>query len=123
MGRKSSIRLKLKLVVDPKTKAVICTTFAAGKEHDFHLFKCSRVQLKKQTECLAGKGYQGIQKIHVLSQLPKKKRKGEQLSQLDRENNQSLERTRGRTRTHHWQVEGVQDRGGTISRTEGNDLD
>ena len=34
-----TIELKTQLVVDPKTKAVICTTFAAGKEHDFHLFK------------------------------------------------------------------------------------
>ena len=78
-----------------KTKAVICTTFAAGKEHDFHLFKRSRVKLKKETQCLADKGYQGIQKLHANSQLPKKKRKGEQLNQLDREKNQSLERTRG----------------------------
>ena len=52
-------------MVDPKTKAVICTTFAAGQEHDFHrplastrgtrarqwthLFKRSRVKIKKET--------------------------------------------------------------------------
>lgn len=81
--------------VDPQAKAVICITFAALKEHDFHLFKRSRVKLKKETKCLVGKGYQGIQKIHILSQLPKKRRKGKQLSQLDREMNQSLERIRG----------------------------
>jgi hypothetical protein len=75
--------------------AVICTTFAAGKEHDFHLFKRSKVKLKKEMECLADKGYQGIQKFHANSQLPKKKRKGKQLSQLDRQMNQNLERTRG----------------------------
>jgi len=34
-------------------QAVICTTFAAGKEHDFHLFKRSRVKFKKQVKCLA----------------------------------------------------------------------
>jgi len=67
----------------------------AGKEHDFHLFKQSKVKLKKEMECLADKGYQGIQKLHPNSQLPKKKHKGKQLSQLDRENNQSPERTRG----------------------------
>ena len=94
-GKKKRHTFKTQLVVDPKTKAVICTTFATGKEHDFHLFKRSQVKLKKETECLADKGYQGIQKLHPHSQLPKKKRKGKQLSQLDREMNQKLERVRG----------------------------
>ena len=86
-GKKKRHTLKTQLVVDPKTQSVICTTFAAGKEHDFHLFKRSKVKLKKETECLADKGYQGIKKLHPNSQLPKKKLKGKQLSQLDRENN------------------------------------
>jgi hypothetical protein len=93
-GKKKRHTLKTQLVIDPKTQAVICTTFAAGKEHDFHLFKRSKVKLKKQTQCLADRGYQGIQKLHPNSQLPKKKLKGKQLSQLDREKNQRLERTR-----------------------------
>ena len=33
-GKKKRHTLKTQLVVDPKTKAVICTRFAAGKEHD-----------------------------------------------------------------------------------------
>ena len=81
--------------------------FAAGKEHDFHLFKRSKVKLKKETQCLADKGYQGIQKIHANSQLPKKKLKGKQLSQLDREKNQSLERTRGICERNDAFAEGV----------------
>ncbi len=94
-GKKKRHTFKTQLVVDPKTKAVICTTFAAGKEHDFHLFKRSKVKLRKETKCLADKGYQGMEKLHPNSQLPKKKRPGKQLSQLDKETNQSLERTRG----------------------------
>ena len=50
---------------------------------------------KKRRFGLADKGYQGIQKLHPNSQLPKKKIYGKQLSQLDREKNQRLERTRG----------------------------
>lgn len=50
---------------------------------------------KKRRLGLADKGYQEMQKFHANSQLPKKKLKGKQLSQLDREKNQSLERTRG----------------------------
>jgi len=93
-GKKKRHTLKTQLVVDPKTKAVICTTFAAGKEHDFHLFKRSKVKLKPETKCLADRGYQGIQKLHVLSRLHKKKRKGMQLSQADLQMNRDLERVR-----------------------------
>jgi hypothetical protein len=56
-GKKKRHTFKTQLVVDPRTKAVICTTFTTGKEHNFHLFKRSRVKLKKETECLADKGY------------------------------------------------------------------
>jgi len=94
-GKKKRHTFKTQLVVDQKTKAVICTTFAAGKEHDFHLFKRSRVQLKKETKCLADKGYQGIYKLHPNSQLPKKKPKKAQLSQSDLQMNRDLERVRG----------------------------
>lgn len=93
--RRNAIRLKLKLVVDRKTKAVICTTFAVGNEHDFHRFKRRCVTLKKETKCLASKGYQGIQKLHSHTRLPKNKRKGQQLSPLDLQMNRDLERVRG----------------------------
>ena len=89
-GKKKRHTFKTQLVVDPVTKAVICTTFAAGQEHDFHrplastrgtrarqwthLFKRSKVKIKQETKCWADKGYQGIQKVHFNSQLPKKKR-------------------------------------------------
>jgi len=94
-GKKKRHTFKTQLVVDPKTQAVICTKFATGKEHDFHLFKRSKVKFKKEVECLADKGYQGIRKLHPNSRLPKKKHPGKQLSQLDKQTNQSLERTRG----------------------------
>lgn len=53
-GKKKRHTFKSQLVVDPKTKAVICTTFGPGSEHDFHLFKHSQVKLKKQTQCKRG---------------------------------------------------------------------
>ncbi len=93
-GKKKRDTLKTQLVVDPKTKAVICTTFAAGKEHDFHLFKRSKVKLKQEAKCLADRGYQGIQKLHANSRLHKKKRKGVQLSQADLQMNRDIERVR-----------------------------
>lgn len=62
----------------------------AGAEPD-----SSRVKFKNQTQCLADKGYQGIQKLHPNSRLPKKKRKGKQLSPSDLQMNRDLERVRG----------------------------
>jgi hypothetical protein len=93
-GKKKRHTLKTQLVVDPKTQAVICTTFAAGKEHDFHLFKRSKVKLKQETKCLADRGYQGLQKLHSNSRLHKKKRKGVQLSRADLQMNRDIERVR-----------------------------
>ncbi len=93
-GKKKRHTLKTQLVVDPKTQAVICTTFAALKEHDFHLFKRSKVKLKQETKCLADRGYQGLQKLHSNSRLHKKKRKGVQLSRADLQMNRDIERVR-----------------------------
>jgi len=50
--------------------------------------------LNPTIECLVDKGYQGIQNLHVLSQVPKKKpRKGE-LTDLDKKRNRELARKR-----------------------------
>ena len=86
-------------------------TQARGRPENFHRLFVPRLLLersmintslsaaksnsRKRRFGLADKGYQGIQKLHANSQLPKKKRKGKQLSQLDREMNQKLERVRG----------------------------
>ncbi len=50
-GKKKRHTLKSQLVIDPVTKAVICTTFATGIVHDFRLFKQTQVKPKKETEC------------------------------------------------------------------------
>ncbi len=62
--------------------------------HDFRLFKQSKIALGQAVECLVDKGYQGIQKLHCNSHVPKKKpRKGE-LSDLDKKRNRELARKR-----------------------------
>ena len=76
------------------TGEIICTAHGKGKMHDFCLFKQSKIPLSQTIECLADKGYQGIQKIHANSQVPKKKpRKGE-LSSSDKKRNRELARNR-----------------------------
>ena len=62
--------------------------------HDFRLFKQSQVALSKSIECWVDKGYQGKQKLHANSQIPKKEpRKGE-LSDSDKRKNRELARKR-----------------------------
>lgn len=59
----------------------------SGRKHDFHLFKTSLIRLNPEIECLADKGYQGIQKLHGNSYTPKKKPKGTRLPGFDRQLN------------------------------------
>ena len=46
-----------------------------GRKHDFKLFKESKYHIHKDTQILTDTGYQGIKKLHVRAELPKKKSK------------------------------------------------
>jgi IS5 family transposase len=81
-------------VVNQGTGEIICTAHGKGKIHDFRLFKQSEIPLSKTIECLADKGYQGIQKIHSNSKVPKKKQRKGELSSSDKKRNRELARNR-----------------------------
>jgi hypothetical protein len=81
-------------VVNQVTKQIICTAHGKGREHDFSLFKSSKVQLGQEIMCLADKGYQGIAKIHALSHTPKKKPKKASLSVEEQQSNRQLAKLR-----------------------------
>jgi hypothetical protein len=67
-------------VVDKKTKKVMCTAFRNGKRHDFRLFKASNTTINPDIKGITDTGYQGIQKLHSNSELPKRRpRKTENL--------------------------------------------
>jgi hypothetical protein len=78
------------VVVDKKSQKIICTAFSNGKRHDFRLFKESKTHLHPKIRVLTDTGYQGIQKIHSHSKLPKKRSKKDPLSQEDKRNNKLL---------------------------------
>jgi hypothetical protein len=78
------------VIVDFSTGEIVCTAHGKGKEHDFRLFKTSKVRLKASIECLGDKGYQGIQKLHRLRRTPKKKPKGGKLTTADKKSNREL---------------------------------
>jgi len=80
--------------VNKKTKQVICTAFSKGKRHDFRLFKASKIKIHPETKVITDTGYQGIQKLHGKSELPKKKTKKHPLTQEDKKKNQEISKQR-----------------------------
>ncbi len=69
---------------------MICTAFANGKRHDFRLFKESKTHIHPEIKVITDTGYQGIQKLHRKSELPKKKSKKNPLTKTDKKKNQEL---------------------------------
>ncbi len=82
------------MVADQETGEILCTFFEQGKKHDFKFFKLSKLKIRKEIQCLADKGYQGISKYHNNSLIPKKKQKGSCLSQENRRQNRELAQQR-----------------------------
>lgn len=81
-------------MLDKKSKKVICTEFCKGKRHDFRLFKESKVHINQQVEVIVDTGYQGLNKVHHKTSIPKKRSKKNPLSKQERKNNQKLSRKR-----------------------------
>ena len=86
--------MKSQVVIETESLKIICTAHGKGKEHDFQLFKCSKMKLDESIEVLADKGYQGIRKIHDSSYTPKKKAKNKSLTSQEKEYNQELAKRR-----------------------------
>ena len=82
--------MKTQVVIDKKTKRIICLSFSNGKRHDFRLFKESGVHAKPETMIETDTGYIGIIKIHANSSLPKKKSKKYPLSKEDKMRNRRI---------------------------------
>lgn len=73
---------------------MICTSFSNGKRHDFRLFKESKVLIHKNIKVFADTGFQGINKLHQNSDIPKKKTKKHPLSKSEKANNRRISRQR-----------------------------
>lgn len=69
---------------------VLSTRFANGKKHDFKLFKESKLFIPEDITAQGDTGYQGIQKIHIKSVTPRKRRRGRQLSGEDKKFNKEI---------------------------------
>lgn len=93
-GKQKEHTLKTQLVIEQKNNRIVCLVNGKGKTHDFQLFKNSGVKFGNLIKVIADKGYQGIAKIHQLSQTPIKKKKGKKLSQEEKKYNRQINRLR-----------------------------
>ncbi|WP_305852352.1 transposase [Methylobacter sp. S3L5C] len=57
------------------TMTILSVVIGKGQQHDFSIFKDSRLLLHPDALLLADSGYQGIKKHHQNSTLPVKKKK------------------------------------------------
>ena len=82
------------VIIDKKTRKVICVASCNGKKHDFALFKESNIYVLKRIKIGADSGFQGIAKIHANSVTPRKKTKNKPLTKEDKEYNRNLSQER-----------------------------
>ena len=59
-GKKKKHTIKTQIVINKKTKKIICTNFTNGKTHDFKLFKESNLPFQEKQTILVDSGYTGI---------------------------------------------------------------
>jgi hypothetical protein len=78
------------VVIDKKTRKVICVAFCNGKKHDFALYKESGIHVIGRVKIGADSGFQGIAKIHPNSVTPRKKIKNKPLGKEDKKYNREL---------------------------------
>ena len=93
-GKQKEHTLKTQLIVDLKSLKIICLASGKGRVHDFKLFQNSGVKVGDVIKMIADKGYQGIAKIHKLSETPIKRKKGKKLSKEEKQYNKLLNRLR-----------------------------
>ena len=82
------------MIIDQKNGQILCTAYGKGREHDFKLYKRSKIKIRKKIRCLADKGYQGIKKHDHFSQTPKKKQRKSKFSVAEKKENKKLAKER-----------------------------
>ena len=61
------------MAVDKRSGTILAAACGKGREHDFRLFKRSRLRVRPDTELLGDSGFQGLAKLHAKSRTPHKR--------------------------------------------------
>ena len=78
------------MVVEKATLRILCLAHDKGRRHDFRLFCESGIHLHQRTKALVDSGYQGLQKRHAKTEMPKKRSKKNPLSKDDKAKNREI---------------------------------
>lgn len=89
-GKKKRHTLKTQVVVNKLTTEIVCIHTRQGKTHDFRIFKESATHVNPEVLIAVDSGYQGLQKIHSNTELPKKRTKKKPLSVEDKNKNREI---------------------------------
>ncbi len=89
-GKKKRHTFKTQLVVNKASREIVAVEIRNGKMHDFRIFKESGVRIPTANPVIVDSGYQGSQKIHANTQLPKKKKKNQKLTKEEKRTNKQL---------------------------------
>ena len=82
------------MVIDKKSKKVICVAQSEGRKHDYRLFKESKTYIHSTVKVEVDTGYQGLQKRHINTEIPKKRSKKNPLTATDKQENQRISSSR-----------------------------
>ena len=82
--------MKTQIAVNKLTAEIICICTERGKTHDFRIFKESKTHINPKALVIVDSGYQGIQKIHANTELPKKRSKKKPLTNDDKKKNREI---------------------------------
>jgi hypothetical protein len=94
-GKKKRHTIKTQIIIERKTRNIIDVWEAKGGTHDFKIYKDTIGKSVHQSIHIdAGLGYQGIEKLHPKSRIPKKNGKNRKLTKADKAFNKRLARKR-----------------------------
>ncbi len=93
-GKKKKHTIKVQIVICLKTLKIYSIRCEKGHEHDFSLFKNSRLLINAAIKILADSGYQGINTIHKNSEVPYKATKKKPLTKIQKQFNLKLAKKR-----------------------------
>lgn len=92
-GKKKRHTLKTEIRVTRRGRIIHVSKSRPGSIHDFELHK-TEPPIPKQTRVFVDSGYQGLDKLHIQTELPYKATKTKPLDEEEKEYNQALSRLR-----------------------------
>ena len=81
-------------MIDADSLDIVCTAIGRGREHDFKIYRKSKVHCLDQVSIIADRGYQGICKLHRNSHHPIKASPKHKLSICEKKYNIEISRCR-----------------------------